>query len=133
MYSWPREPRPEDWETILPEPVPLTDVVLFGYGKDLALTISQADGRHLSMWANHVTVSTDGKVDIQVDVIDDVNLQIRYSGTGLQAQSVRLCYGKCDDDREWFRLGVREWLSHGASDALRFSVDAKIVLGSTST
>jgi hypothetical protein len=118
------------WETILSGQVPLTEVVVDGNGKDCDLTIALADGRRLVAGANQVTVSAEGRVNVVVDAIDDNNLEIRYSGPGLEIRCARVRYGNLERQEE-FRADLRAWLSGGGGeDGLRYVVDAEITVAS---
>jgi hypothetical protein len=118
------------WETILSGRVALTEVVVDGNGKDCDLTIALADGRRLVAGANQVTVSAEGRVNVVVDAIDDNNLEIRYSGPGLEVRSARVRYGNLEYQEE-FRADLRAWLSGDAGeDGLRYVVDAEITVAS---
>jgi hypothetical protein len=50
------------WQELLPEPAPLTELVICGSGKDLGLEFTLADGRRMEMGAGAVSrPGADGK------------------------------------------------------------------------
>jgi hypothetical protein len=118
-----------DWHSVVAGPTPLTEVVISGNGKDADILIALADGKELSMGADAVTVSADGRVQARFTRLDDVNVEIRYRGPGLAARSVRVRYDSCDP--EWqgkFREDVRAWVENDSSAELNYYVEVDIVL-----
>lgn len=97
--------------------------------KDADLLIELADGRELSMGAGDVTVSADSSVRAHFTQLDDVNIEIRYSGPGLAARSVRVRYDSSDPEwQEEFHQALTAWLASDSTDDLDYCVDAEIVL-----
>ena len=117
--------RESGWQAIMPEPAPLEWLVIGGNGKDLGLEVALADGRRLLMEASDVAVSTDGAVEMQVEPFDDLNLEIRYAGPGLEIRSMQVT---CPDPdwQEEFTAATRAFLADGGE--LGHLVGVKIAL-----
>jgi hypothetical protein len=117
------------WHSVLVGPVSLTDVVIVGSGKEADILIALADGRQLSMGAGDVTVTADSSVRARFTRLDDANVEIRYSGPGLVARSVRVRYDPRDPEwQDQFHEALRAWLASDSSDEINYCVDADIVL-----
>ena len=126
LVNWWRVGEPESgWQAIMPEPAPLEWLVIGGNGKDLGLEVALADGRRLRMEASDVAVSTDGAVEMQVEPFDDLNLEIRYAGPGLEIRSMQVT---CPDPdwQEEFTAATRAFLADGGE--LGYCVGVKIAL-----
>lgn len=78
------------WHELLPEPAPLTELVICGNGKDLDLELMLASGHKLEMGAADITVSTDGPVEMRLERVDDRNLKIRYAGPSTEIRSMQV-------------------------------------------
>jgi hypothetical protein len=109
----------------MPEPAPLAELVIAGNGKDLGLEVALADGRRLRMEATDVTVSTEGAVEMQLERFDDLNLEIRYAGPGLEIRSMQVT-GPDPDWQEEFTAATRALLADGGE--LGYLVGVKIAL-----
>jgi hypothetical protein len=127
-----REQEEYYWETIVSDPIPVKDVVVLGNGKDSDLRITLTDGRTLDAGVSEFVVSTDGQVTMEYECIDDLNVQVRYSGPGLELRAGRLGYDDPDEEEE-FRRHVREWLTRDLFAELSFVVHAEITLAATSS
>lgn len=126
LVSWWRAgERESGWQTIMPEPAPLAGLVIGGNGKDLGLEVALADGRRLRMEASDVAVSTDGAVEMHLEQFDDLNLEIRYVGPGLEIRSMQVT---CPDPdwQEEFTAATRAFLADGGE--LGYCVGVKIAL-----
>lgn len=89
--SWYRTGEPQSgWQTIMPEPAPLVRLVIGGSGKDLGLEAARADGRKLRMEPSDVAVATEGAVEMQLEPYDDMCLDIKYAGPGLEIRSMQV-------------------------------------------
>jgi hypothetical protein len=109
----------------MPEPAPLEWLVIGGNGKDLGLEVALADGRRLRMEASDVAVSTDGKVEMQLERYDDLNLEIQYAGLNLEIRSMQVT---CPDPdwQEEFTAATRAFLADGGE--LGYCVGVRIAL-----
>jgi hypothetical protein len=93
------------WHSVLVGPASLTDVVIVGSGKEADILIALATR------------------------LDDRNVEIRYSGPGLVARSVRVRYDPRDPEwQDEFHEDLRAWLASDSSDEFNYCVDADIVL-----
>ena len=70
------------------------------------------------MEASDVAVSTDGAVEMQLERVDDLNLEIRYAGPGLEIRSVQVT---CPDPdwQEEFTGATHAFLADGGELGLR--------------
>lgn len=125
MSWWSAGARESGWQAIMPEPAPLAGLVIGGNGKDLGLEVALADGRRLRMEASDVAVSTDGAVEMQLERCDDLNLEIRYAGPGLEIRSMQVT---CPDPgwQEEFTAATRAFLADGGE--LGYCVGVRIAL-----
>lgn len=130
MSWWRADARESGWQTIMPEPAPLAELVIGGNGKDLGLEVALADGHRLRMEASDVAVSTDGAVEMQLERFDDLNLEIRYAGPGLEIRSMQVT---CPDPdwQEEFAAATRAFLADGGE--LGYCVGVKIALAAPSS
>lgn len=127
--SWRRAgEREPGWQTIMPERAPLAGLVIGGNGNDLGLEVALADGRRLRMEASDIAVSTDGAVEMQLERFDDLNLEIRYAGPGLEIRSMQVT---CPDPdwQEEFTAATRAFLADGGE--LGYCVGVKIALAAS--
>lgn len=128
MNQWDRYfPHRGDWESILPNPVQVKEAVLSGNGKDAYFALALSDGTRIEMSAADVTIHADGPMTVQINRLDDLNLEIRYSGSGLLARSARVRFDGYDWQEE-FRSDVHEWLSNGGRGELGYAVGIEITL-----
>jgi hypothetical protein len=129
MGWWQTGEREPDWQTIMPEPAPLAELVIGGNGKDLGLEAVLADGRRLRMEASDVTVSTAGAVVMKLERFDDLNLEIRYAGPGLEIRSMQVMC-PYPDWQEEFTAATRAFVADGGE--LDYCVGVKIALAALS-
>jgi hypothetical protein len=125
MTWWRTEDPKSDWQTIMQEPVPLTGLVIGGNGKDLGLEAALVDGRRLWIEVSDVAVSMDGPVEMQLERLDDLNLEIRYAGPGLEIRSMQFT-GPDPGWQEEFNAATRVFLADGGE--FGYVVGVKIAL-----
>lgn len=131
----------ERLETFLPSPdtmwtdiplgqEPLTEIMLFGNGKDADVVIELLDGRHYSVGLGrglHIT----GCPGLEVETLrwDDRSLAIRYFGPDLVLSRLRCevpTWGDINVDE--FREEIRRWVASGGGDELLWALSLKIEL-----
>jgi hypothetical protein len=115
------------WVTVVSDPVPVAEVIVLGGGKDCDLMVALADGRSMEMGVAELVVSTDGQVKVELECVDDVDVQVRYSGDDLELRAVRLSGGDGCDEQE-FRRDVRPWLASDLVEGLPCIACAEITL-----
>lgn len=124
--SWYRTGEPQSgWQTIMPEPAPLVRLVIGGSGKDLGLEAARADGRKLRMEPSDVAVATEGAVEMQLEPYDDMCLDIKYAGPGLEIRSMQVTCPDPDQQEE-FTAAARAFIADGGW--LGYRVGVRIAL-----
>jgi hypothetical protein len=126
LVSWWRAGEPESgWQTIMQEPAPLMWLVIGGSGKDLGLKAVLADGRRLRMEPSDVAVATEGAVEMQLEPYDDMCVQIRYAGPGLEIRSMQVTCPEPDQQEE-FTAAAGAFIAGGGE--LGYCVGVRIAL-----
>jgi hypothetical protein len=126
LVNWWRAGGPESgWQTIMPEPAPLTWLVIGGSGKDLGLEAVLADGRRLRMEPSDVAVATEGAVEMQLEPYDDMCLEIQYAGPGLEIRSMQVTCPDPDRQEE-FTAAAGAFIADGGE--LGYRVGVRIAL-----
>jgi hypothetical protein len=125
VSRWHTDEQESGWQTIMPEPAPLEWLVIGGSGKDLGLQAVLADGRRLRMEPSDVAVATEGAVEMQLEPYDDMCLEIKYAGPGLEIRSMQVTYPDPDQQEE-FTAAARAFIADGGW--LGYRVGVRIAL-----
>lgn len=110
----------------------LSEIVLFGNGKDCDLMVELADGRQFVLGLGD-PLRVHGCAGLLSQVLrwDDRSLLIRYGGKNLVIAAFRIGTPSWPDELESFQAEVREWLSTGGTHDLCSALPVEIEITTT--
>ncbi|TLP57024.1 hypothetical protein [Microbispora triticiradicis] len=105
----------------------LSEIVLFGHGKDADVMVELLDGRRFVLGLGGM-LRVRGCPAMRSEVIrwDDRSLIIRYRGDNLKIAAFRIEIPSWNDDLETFQAMVRKWLAKGGTEDLTWCLSMDI-------
>jgi hypothetical protein len=122
--------RNTSWVSLPQADEPLGSVTHVGNGKDADMVIEFADGRRIELGVASVRVEADRGVLIETSALDDLNLEISYTGRNLSLRYGRIGFRTDEKWRAEFVDGARAWIESGCRGALSWVVHVELQLAS---
>jgi hypothetical protein len=118
------------WVSLPHTDEPLRSVTHVGNGKDADIVIEFADGRRIELGVATVRVEADRGVVIETSALDDLSLEISYTGPNLLLRHGRI--GFSDDERWRAEIvdSARAWIESGCGGELSYAVYVELRLAS---
>lgn len=116
---------PSTWVDVPLAGAALSEIVLFGHGKDADVMVELLDGRRFVMGlGGALLVRGCPGLESEVTRWDDCSLILRYSGEGLELASFRLGVGVVDEEE--FAAAFHQWIAADGADDLHWAVTIEI-------